>query len=497
MSTSVVESSPLTLSSPAGRWVVATTVLASGMAMLDGTVVNLALPRIGDDLDASFTDLSWILNGYTLSLAALILLGGALGDHLGRRRVFLVGATWFTIASLLCAIAPTAMLLVLARVAQGIGAALMTPGSLSILQASFRRDDRAEAIGLWSGLGGVAAAVGPFVGGWLVDAATWRWIFLLNVPLGAAVLVIGRRHVPETVDPDAGSHLDLIGTTLGALALAGLTWGLTERRWLVVVVGVALGVALVVAESKLRDPLLPLGIFASRTFAGTNVVTVLLYGAMGVVFFLLGLVLQGPLGYSPLRAGAATIPITVLMLALSAPAGRLGTRIGPRIPMTVGPLLVAAGMAWMTTIEPGTRYATGILPPVLVFGLGLTLTVAPLTATALAAVDDHHAGVASGVNNAVARTGQLLAVAAVPVIAGFVPGEVIGGEQLTDGFHTAMWAAAGMAALAAVVSWTTVRRPDLTGTSATAESAECVHCATGGPPPSMAREPAAATADAA
>lgn len=236
-----------------------------------------------------------------MSLAALILLGGALGDHLGRRRVFLVGATWFTIASLLCAIAPTAMLLVLARVAQGIGAALMTPGSLSILQASFRRDDRAEAIGLWSGLGGVAAAVGPFVGGWLVDAATWRWIFLLNVPLGAAVLVIGRRHVPETVDPDAGSHLDLIGTTLGALALAGLTWGLTERRWLVVVVGVALGVAFVVAESKLRDPLLPLGIFASRTFAGTNVVTVLLYGAMGVVFFLLGLVLQGPLGYSPLR----------------------------------------------------------------------------------------------------------------------------------------------------------------------------------------------------
>jgi len=292
------------------------------MAMLDGTVVNLALPRMGEDLDASFTDLQWILNGYTLALAALILLGGGLGDRLGRRRVFLAGAAWFTLASLLCALAPTATFLVIARVLQGIGAALLTPGSLAIIQGSFHRDDRARAIGAWSGLGGVAAAIGPFLGGWLVDAASWRWIFLLNVPLGVAVVVIGRAHVPETRDSEAAGRLDLVGATLGVVALALVTLGLSEQTWLLSGLGVAAMVAFVVFERGHRDPLLPMEVFRSRRFSGTNVVTVLLYGAMAVVFFLLGLVLQGPLGYSPLEAGAATVPITIFMLALSARAGR-------------------------------------------------------------------------------------------------------------------------------------------------------------------------------
>ncbi|MDQ3468527.1 MAG: MFS transporter, partial [Actinomycetota bacterium] len=391
----------LRLGTGPGRWVLTATVMGSGMAMLDGTVVNLALPRMGEDLGASFTGLQWIVNGYTLALAALILLGGGLGDRFGRRRVFLVGAAWFTVASLLCAVAPNAGFLIAARVLQGVGAALLTPGSLAIIQGSFHRDDRARAIGAWSGLGGVAAAIGPFLGGWLVEAASWRWIFLINVPLGAAVVVLGRAHVPETKDPQAAGAIDPGGAVLGALALALVTLGLSEQRWLLSGLGVVALIAFVVFERMHRDPLLPLEVFRSSRFSGTNVVTLLLYGAMAVVFFLLGLVLQGPLGYSPLEAGAATVPITISMLAFSARAGALAERIGARLPMTVGPLVVAAGLLAMTRIEAGTRYVTGVLPGVVLFGLGLTLTVAPLTAAALGAVEDRHAGIASGVNNAV------------------------------------------------------------------------------------------------
>ena len=397
-----------------GRWVLLATILGSSMALLDGTVVNLALPRIADDLDASFGGLQWILNGYTLALAALILLGGGLGDRFGRRRIFVMGAIGFTVASLLCAISMNVPMLVGARVLQGVAAALLTPGSLAIIQASFAPEDRGRAIGLWSGLGGVGTAIGPFLGGWLVDAASWRWIFLLNVPLGIAVVTVAVRHVPETRDPNATGRMDLPGAVLGALALAGLTLGLSETSWLLAIAGAALLVAFVVVERRTTQPLVPMSLFRRRVFSGTNVVTLLLYGALGVVFFLLGLVLQGPLGYTPLQAGVATVPITLAMLFLSSRAGALAERIGPRIPMTVGPLLVAAAMLLLTRIEPDSSYVTDVLPGIVVFGLGLALTVAPLTATALGAVDDEHAGIASGVNNAVARTGQLLAVAAVP-----------------------------------------------------------------------------------
>lgn len=485
MSTPVTGAPGLHVDEPAGRWVLLATVLGSSMAMLDATVVNLALPRIAEDLDASFTGLQWILNGYTLTLAALILLGGALGDRYGRRRVFLFGAVWFTVASVACAVAPTVPVLSAARVAQGVGAALLSPGSLAILQASFEPRQRGRAIGMWSGLGGVATAVGPFLGGWLVDAASWRWIFLINVPLGVAVVVVGRAHIPETRDPDAGGHLDWLGAALGALGLAALTLGLTERQWIASAAGIGLLVLFVVAERR-RDPLVPLSIFRSRCFSGTNVVTLLLYGALAVVFFLLGLVLQGPLGYSPLQAGLATMPITAAMLLLSARAGALAERIGPRLPMTIGPLLVAVALLLMTRVGPDSDYVSGVLPGIVVFGLGLALTVAPLTATALGAVADEHAGVASGVNNAVARTGSLLAVAAVPIIAGFAPGAEVDAAGLLSGFESVVRVAAVAAAAAAVVSWVTVGSGRL-------EPAEQpgYHCAAGGPP--APAEAAAAT----
>lgn len=474
---------PLRLAAASGRWVLVTTVLGSAMALLDATVVNLALPRMGEDLDASFADLQWILNGYTLALAGLILLGGALGDRYGRRRVFLVGAAWFTAASLLCAVAPSAGVLIGARILQGIGAALLTPGSLAIIQASFHPDDRARAIGSWSGLGSVGTAIGPFLGGWLVDAASWRWIFLLNVPLGVAVVMIGRAHIPETRDADATGRLDRAGAAVGALALVLLTLGLTEQQWLLTVLGMVAIAGFVVFEQRHRDPLLPMVVFRSTRFSGTNLVTLLLYGAMAVVFFLLGLVLQGPLGYSPLRAGAATVPITIAMLVLSARSGALAERIGARIPMTVGPLVVGISVVLMTRIGAGSDYVTDIAPAVVVFGLGLALTVAPLTATALGAVDDRHAGVASGVNNAVARTGQLLAVAAVPIVAGFVPGEAVGGADLLTGFDRVLWAAAGLLVVAALVSWVTVGRDQRP------VEQPGYHCAAGGPPPAMTAGP--------
>jgi EmrB/QacA subfamily drug resistance transporter len=459
-----------------GRWVLLATVLGSSMAMLDGTVVNLALPRIGADLDASFGGLQWVLNGYTLALAALILLGGALGDRLGRRRVFVAGAIGFTVASVLCAVSVGIPMLIAARIAQGAAAALLTPGSLAIIEATFDPVDRGRAIGTWSGLGGVATAIGPFLGGWLVDAASWRWIFLLNVPLGVAVVAVTARHVPETRDPNAGGALDVAGAVLGAAALAGLTLGLSEASWWLAAGGAVVLGAFVVTERRTRRPLVPPSLFSSRTFTGTNVVTLLLYGALGVVFFLLALVLQGSLGYTPLQAGAATMPITLAMLLLSARAGALAERIGPRIPMTVGPLLVALATLLLSRIDASSTYVADVLPGIVVFGLGLALTVAPLTATALGAVADDHAGVASGVNNAVARTGQLLAVAAVPVVAGFAPGAPVAAEDLVGGFQHVMRAAAAASVAAAAVALVSVRRPlRPTGTPP-------YHCAAGGPP---------------
>jgi EmrB/QacA subfamily drug resistance transporter len=447
-----------------GRWVLTIAVLGSGLAFLDGTVVNVALPAIGRDLDADTSALQWVLNGYLLTLASLILLGGALGDRLGRRRIFVLGVAGFTAASLLCALAPSAELLVVARLLQGVGGALLTPGSLAMIEASFRPEDRARAIGAWSGLTGIAVALGPLVGGWLVDAVSWRAIFLINLPLGAFVVATAHRYVPETRDRDARGRLDVAGATLAALGLAGVTYALIEApeggaAALVVLAGagglLALGAFLTV-ERRSASPMMPLALFASRQFSAANLVTFVVYAALSGVFFLLVAFLQISLGYSPIAAGAASLPVTVLMLLFSARAGALAQRIGARIPLTAGPLVLGLGMLLMTRIDRGDGYLASVLPAVLVFGVGLTLVVAPVTATVLAAAEARHAGIASGINNAVSRVGGLLAVAVFPLIAGLTGDDFYDPAAMADGFHVAMVAAAALAAAGGVIAWLTI-----------------------------------------
>ena len=457
----VPEDEAIAFATVRGRWVLVAMILGSGIAGLDATVVNVALPAIGRDFDAAVAGLQWTLNGYLLTLASLILLGGSLGDHLGRRRVFLVGVVWFAVASLLCGVAPNTEALVAARALQGVGGALLTPGSLAILQASFAPEDRARAIGAWSAFAGIATALGPFVGGYLVDAVSWRWIFLLNLPLAAVVVVLSVRHVPETRDPTAPPGIDVAGATLGALALGGVTYFLIEVPergasgpiLLAGILGVAGAIGFVATERRSRHPLLPLDIFASRQFTGANVTTFSVYAALGGMFFLLGTYLQTALGYSPVEAGVALFPVTVLMLLLSERAGALATRIGPRRPMTFGPLVVAVALLLMARIEPGTSYVTTVLPAAVVFGLGLSLTVAPLTATVLAAADVRHSGVASGVNNAVARAAQLLAVAVLPAAAGITGDDYRDPATFADGFRTAAIITATLSVLGGLTSW--------------------------------------------
>jgi MFS family permease len=328
--------------------------------MLDSTVVNIALERIGAEFDASFASLQWTVNGYTLTLAGLILLGGSLGDRLGRRRIFLVGVVWFAVASALCGLAPSVEFLIAGRALQGIGGALLTPGSLALISASFHGGDRAAAIGAWSGLGGVAGAVGPFLGGWLVEW-TWRAVFLINLPLAAVVVVVALRHVPESRDPQAARHLDVPGTVLAVTGLAALTFALTAAgeggATVPAIVAGAAGalalVAFVVVERRSRAPLVPGELFANPRFTGANVITLLVYGALGVHFLLVVLQLQVVAGFSPLAAGTAILPITLIMLLLSARSGRLAQRIGPRWPMTVGLLLAATAMLLLRRIGPG------------------------------------------------------------------------------------------------------------------------------------------------
>jgi EmrB/QacA subfamily drug resistance transporter len=448
------------LSEAPGRWVLLATVLGSGMAFLDATVVNVALPSIGTDLGADLAGLQWTLNGYTLTLASFILLGGALGDRLGRRRVFVLGTIWFALASALCGLAPNIDMLVGARLLQGVGGALMTPGSLAIISASFVAADRSRAIGAWSGLGGIAGAAGPFIGGWLVEAWTWRLVFLVNLPLAALVVWIAVRHVPESVDPTASSKFDLPGTLLGALGLAGLTYasiggGEHGADAMVVATGVLGVLALagfVWVERTSEHPLVPTGLFRSRQFTVANIVTFVVYGALGAVLFLLVLQLQVVAGFSPLAAGASLLPFTLIMLALSARSGALADRIGPRLQMTAGPLVAACGLLLMLRIGADASYPTDVLPAVVVFGLGMTTLVAPLTSTVLAAAPTKHAGAASGVNNAVARSAGLLAVAVVPPIAGLTGNVYRDPTAFSSGFHMAVWIGAGMLAAGGLLS---------------------------------------------
>lgn len=450
------------MGTPTGRAVIAAAVLGSGMTWLDGSVVNVALRTIGEDLDASLEQLQWINNGYLVSLAALILLGGSLGDRLGRRRMFVVGTIWFALASLLCGLAPNAETLIVARILQGVGGALLTPGSLAMIQGAFAPDERGKAIGAWSGLGGVAAAIGPFVGGVLIDHASWRWIFLINLPLAIATVLIAWRSVPETRDPTAAGRFDVWGAALASLSLGGITfalidWGSAGALW-AGVAGVIAAVAFLVVERVGPEPMMPLGLYRDRTFSASNAMTFLVYAALGAMSFFLVLQLQTVAGYNALEAGVATLPITISMLLLAAKGGELGTRIGPRIPMTIGPLVMALGTVLVAGVDADSSYWRHIFPGVTVFGLGLSLMVAPLTATVLAAAPDDKAGIASGINNAVARAGSLMAVAALPTAVGLSGAEYADPVVFDAAYPVAMLACAALLALGGVVSWITIPR---------------------------------------
>ena len=436
------------------RWVLLATVLGSGVAFLDGTIVNVALPAIAEDLDADLAGLQWVLDAYLVTLTALVLLGGSLGDRFGRRLVFLIGLVGFTVASVLCGLAPNVEVLIAARALQGIGAALLVPGSLAILSAVFHPDDRARAVGAWSGLGGVATAIGPFLGGWLIDSVSWRLAFFVNVPL-AALVALATRHVPETRS-DTAEHLDLPGALTASVGLALATYGLIESEPAATVAGVAVLAGFVAIEARSRVPMLPLALFRDRQFSGANAMTLAVYAALSGAFFLLVVELQVVLGYSALEAGSALVPVTVLMLLLSARAGALAQRIGPRLPMTLGPIGVAAGLLLWTRVDAGSSYVSAVLPGAIVFGLGLSLTVAPLTATIMASADDAHLGAASGVNNAIARLAGLLAVALLPAVVGL---DTAGSAaQLDSGVDDALLVSAGLSVVGGLIAMVTVSR---------------------------------------
>jgi len=451
-----------------GRWVLLATVLGSAIASIDATAVGIALPAIGREFDTGLDTLQWVVTGYSLTLASLLLVGGALGDRYGRRRVFVVGVVWFALASALCGIAPDPAVLISARALQGVGAALLTPGSLAILEASFRPGDRGRAIGAWSGLSGVATAIGPFLGGWLVQAVSWRLIFAINLPLAALVIVVAQRHVPESHNPDAVGRIDTAGAALITAGLAALTYGLIDgsaQGWGSPVVQVSLiGAVLLLGAFTVRErraaaPMLPLGLFASTRFTATNIVTFVLYGALGGALFLLPIQLQQVSGYSALEAGVSLLPVTVVMLVLSARSGALAARIGPRLQMSVGPVLVGVGLALFTRVDQSGAYPSEVLPAVLVFGLGLATTVAPLTTTALSSAPARHAGLASAVNNDVARAGGLVAVAVLPAASGITGTAYLHPAQFSAGFHTASLISAGLCVLSGLLAAATIRNP--------------------------------------
>ncbi len=450
-----------------GRWVLAAAVLGSGMAQLDSTVVNVALPRIGRSLHASLGALQWTVTAYLLTLAGLILLGGSLGDRFGRRRIFVLGTVWFALASAACGLAPDAGVLIAARALQGIGGALLTPGSLALIQATFTEDDRSRAVGGWSGLGGVAAALGPFLGGWLVDGPGWRWVFLINLPLAAVSTAVSLRHVPESRDPSYEGAFDVAGAALAAASLAALTYALIAapvQGASGAVIGCALaacllGAAFVLLERRLAHPMLPPALFRSRLFTAVNVVTLCLYAPLIGVLFLLPVELQTASGYSALQAGLAVLPITLTLLALSARSAALARRIGPRLQLTAGPLLAACGILLLRRVGPVGSYATTVLPAVLVLGLGLAAFVAPLTSTVLAAVPVTRAGIASGVNNAAARAAGLLAVAALPLAVALSGDQYSSAPAVHRAFQEAMVICAALMAAGGLLAWFTVREP--------------------------------------
>lgn len=395
------------------------------MTFIDGTVVNVALPALQAGLNATITDVQWVVESYTLFLSALILVGGSMGDQFGRKRVFLFGVVSFTAASILCGFATSPRMLIAARALQGIGAAFLVPGSLAIISATFNDQERGSAIGTWSGFTSITTGLGPVIGGWLIQHVSWRAAFFLNVPLAIIVVLLSLRFMEESRDPSRSAGIDWIGATLGVLGLAGAVFGLLEWTPLgpghplvigSLVAGTVCLVLLVIVEARSSNPMLPLNLFRSRTFTLANVLTLLLYGAFGIVFFLMPLDLIQVQHYSATEAGAALVPFAVIMFALSRWAGGLVARVGPRLPLTTGPVIAAAGVLLFALDGIGTSYWSTVFPAVCLLGLGMTITVAPLTTTVMGAVDTVHAGVASGINNAVARVAGLLTIAVFGVL---------------------------------------------------------------------------------
>ena len=430
-------------------------------------MVSIALPAIGRDFHLNLGGLQWVVNAYLVALGSLIILGGSLGDQFGRRRVFVLGAVGFSTASVLCALAPNPALLIAARVVQGVAGALMVPGSLAIVEASFDPEDRGQAIGVWAGWAGISTALGPFVGGALIDAGSWRLVFLIVVLVAAPAAAIAQRSVPESRDEGLAGSPDWAGAALVSLGLGAVVYALVEaggrglsdpRVAVAAGSGIALLIAFVAVERRVSRPLIPFELFRSRQFTGANLATLANYFALGGAFFFLILQLQTVLGYGALEAGAATFPFTVVMLLLSPQAGRLSQRVGPRWPMTIGPFVAAGGFLLLAGVGSGSDYLTQILPGVLVFGLGATIFVAPLTSAVLAAVSEQEAGLASALSNAFARLAQLGASATLPVAVGLGSATVVGSVEFASAYERAMLLTAAVSIIGGAIALVTIRR---------------------------------------
>jgi EmrB/QacA subfamily drug resistance transporter len=451
-----------------GRWVVAAMIVGSSVAGIDSTVVAVALPAIGRSLHAGFGGLQWTVTGYTLTLASLILLGGSLGDRWGRRRVFLAGLGWFTAASVLCAAAPGIGWLIAARAVQGAGGALMTPASLAIIEAAFVPGDRTRAIGTWAGFSGVSAAIAPFAGGWLLQAGGWRPIFLINVPVAAVTWWITRRHVPESRNMSASGRGDWPGALAGAAALAMITYaiivvpggGVSSPGFAAAaVLAVACSAAFAVAERHGSYPMLPLAIFAPARFRAANAVTFVVNGALGGFAFVFIPALEIVAGYSPVLAGSALVPVTVVTMLLSGASGRLAQRTGPRPPLVAGCLLCAGACLLAVRVGAHAGYWTVVFPLAVLFGLGLASLIPPLTATAMNSAPESLAGLASGINNAVARVAGLLWIAALPPLTGLTGAAYTDPARFQSSFTQISWICAAAFASAAILAATLITGP--------------------------------------
>jgi len=451
---------------PRSQWILIGSILGSGAVFVEGTVTTVALPAIARDFDLGIAGLQWVLNGYLLTLSALILLGGSLGDRFSRRRVFGVGVVGFGVASLGCAVAPNVTLLVVARVLQGVAGALVVPNSLALLETAFSGEARGAAIGRWAAWSAVSTSLGPLVGGWLIGVSSWRFVFVCVAPFAIAAVIAVNVGASACEDPARDSaRVDYAGAALATLGLSGIVGALIAgpdsgfNRAPVLVAGVGgviLLAAFLVVEARSRHPLLPLGVFRSRQFSGVNLTTLVVYAALNALFLFLMLQLQNVLGYSPVAAGASLLPIFGLMLLFSPLAGRVAERRGPRMPMVVGCLVAGVGSLLFMRVRPGASYLTSALPAAIVFGLGLACFVAPLTSVALGALDESLAGLASGVNNAVARLAGLLATAAIPLAIGLGGVRELDPDQLAVGFARTMIICAVLCAAGSLVAALTI-----------------------------------------